>query len=176
METMRAITLESFDADPTLQEVPTPQIAPNEVLVRVRASSVNPVDNAIVSGMLKDMVEHEFPIVLGRDFAGVVEQAGPDVSGISEGDEVFGFIPGMSPAVHDGSWAELIAVPEPIVARKPEGVDIASAGAAPLAAITAMSALDALGVSEGDTILVVGANGAWEAAPSRWQPTRGRRS
>ena len=156
---MRAITLESFDADPTLQEVPTPQIAPNEVLVRVRASSVNPVDNAIVSGMLKDMVEHEFPIVLGRDFAGVVEQAGPDVSGISEGDEVFGFIPGMSPAVHDGSWAELIAVPEPIVARKPEGVDIASAGAAPLAAITAMSALDALGVSEGDTILVVGANG-----------------
>jgi len=159
METMRAITLESFDADPTLQEVPTPQIAPNEVLVRVRASSVNPVDNAIVSGMLKDMVEHEFPIVLGRDFAGVVEQAGPDVSGISEGDEVFGFIPGMSPAVHDGSWAELIAVPEPIVARKPEGVDIASAGAAPLAAITAMSALDALGVSEGDTILVVGANG-----------------
>src|SRR5215212_2728154 len=159
METMRAITLESFDADPTLQEVPTPQIAPNEVLVRLRASSVNPVDNAIVSGMLKDMVEHEFPIVLGRDFAGVVEQAGPDVSGISEGDEVFGFIPGMSPAVHDGSWAELIAVPEPIVARKPEGVDIASAGAAPLAAITAMSALDALGVSEGDTILVVGANG-----------------
>ena len=92
---MRAITLEGFDSSPALHEIPTPQIAPNEVLVRVHASSVNPIDNAIASGMLKDMVEHEFPIVLGRDFAGVVEQVGSDVSGLSEGDEVFGFVPGM---------------------------------------------------------------------------------
>src|SRR5829696_6790947 len=159
IEIMRAITLESFDSDPTLQEIPTPQIAPNEVLVRVSASSVNPVDNSIVSGMLKDMVEHEFPVVLGRDFAGVVEQVGSEVSGLSEGDEVFGFITGMSPAVHEGTWAELVAVPESNATRKPEGVDTASAGAAPLAAITAISALDALGVSEGDTVLIVGANG-----------------
>src|SRR5215216_6254701 len=110
IEIMRAITLESFDSDPTLQEIPTPQIAPNEVLVRVSASSVNPVDNSIVSGMLKDMVE-------------------------------------------------LIAVPESVATRKPEGVDTASAGAAPLAAITALAAMDALGVSEGDTVLIVGANG-----------------
>jgi NADPH:quinone reductase-like Zn-dependent oxidoreductase len=82
--------LESFEVGPTLQEIPTPQVAPNEVLVRVHASSVNPVDNAIVFGMLKDFVEHEFPIVLGRDFSGVVEQAGSDVSSISEGEEVFG--------------------------------------------------------------------------------------
>jgi NADPH:quinone reductase len=109
--------------------------------------------------MLKDMVEHEFPVTLGRDFAGVVEQAGSEVSGLSEGDEVFGFITGMSPAVHEGTWAELIAVPESNATRKPEGVDTASAGAAPLAAIAAMSALDALGVSEGDTVLIVGANG-----------------
>src|ERR687898_3019320 len=123
IQTMHAITLESFDSDPTLQEIPTPQIAPNEVLVGVRASSVNPLDNAIASGMLKDMVEHEFPITLGRDFAGVVEQAGSEVSGLSEGAEVFGFITGMSPAVHEGTWAELIAVPESVATRKPEGVD-----------------------------------------------------
>src|SRR5215213_7048488 len=159
IETMRAITLESFDSDPTLQDIPTPQIAPNEVLVRVRASSVNPMDNAIASGMLKDMVEHEFPIVLGRDFAGFVEQAGSDVRGLSVGDEVFGFVPGMGPTVHNGSWAELIAVPEFVATRKPEDIDAASAGAAPMAAITALSALDALGVSEGDTLLIVGANG-----------------
>jgi NADPH2:quinone reductase len=159
IEPMRAITLESFDSGPTLQEIPTPQIAPNEVLVRVRASSVNPIDNAIASGMLKDMVEHEFPIVLGRDFAGVVEQAGSDVRSLSVGDEVFGFVPGMGPTVHNGSWAELIAVPESVATRKPDDIDAASAGAAPLAAITALSALDALGVSEGDTVLIVGANG-----------------
>jgi NADPH2:quinone reductase len=155
IQTMRAITLESFDSDPTLQDIPTPQIAPNEVLVGVRASSVNPMDNAIASGMLRDMVEHEFPIVLGRDFSGVVEQAGSAVSNLSEGDEVFGFVPGM----HNGSWAELIAVPESIATRKPDDIDAASAGAAPMAAITALSALDALGVSEGDTVLIVGANG-----------------
>jgi NADPH:quinone reductase len=159
-QTMRAITVDIFDSSPGLrQDLPAPTPADNEVLVRVRASSVSPVDNSVAAGMLKDMVEHEFPVTLGRDFAGVVEQAGSEVSGLSEGDEVFGFITGMSPAVHEGTWAELIAVPESSATRKPEGVDTASAGAAPLAAITAMSALDALGVSEGDTVLVVGANG-----------------
>jgi NADPH:quinone reductase len=159
IQTMHAITLESFDSGPTLQEIPIPQIAPNEVLVCVQASSVNPVDGAIAAGMLKDMVEHEFPVVLGRDFAGVVEQAGSDVSDLTEGDEVFGFVPGTDPTVHNGSWAELIAVPESVATRKPDDIDTASAGAAPLAAITALAALDALGVSEGDTVLIVGANG-----------------
>src|ERR687893_795009 len=158
-QSMRAITLESFNSSPALHEIPTPQIAPNEVLVRVQASSVNPVDGAIAAGMFKDMLEHEFPVVLGRDFSGVVEQAGEDVGGISEGDEVFGLIPGLSPKVHAGTWAELITVPESLATRKPENIDAASAGAAPQAAITALAALDALGVSEGDTILIVGANG-----------------
>jgi NADPH:quinone reductase-like Zn-dependent oxidoreductase len=160
METMRAITLESFESDPTLQEIPTPQIAPNEVLVRVRASSVNPVDNAIAARMMRGMVEHEFPLVLGRDYAGVVEQAGSDVTRYAEGEEAYGFLPAANPTVHDGTWAELIVVPEDnFVARKPAGVDLAAAGAAPLAAVTALTAVDALGVSEGDTVLVVGANG-----------------
>src|SRR5215212_5354301 len=159
-KTMRAITLDDFDSSPGLrQDLPVPTLADDEVLVRVSASSVNPVDNSIAAGMLKEMVAHEFPVTLGRDFVGIVEQAGSEVSGLSEGDEVFGFNPGMSPAVHEGTWAELIAVPESMATRKPEGVDTASAGAAPLAAITALAALDALGVSEGDTVLIVGANG-----------------
>src|SRR5215217_2992752 len=159
-QTMRAITLEDFDSSPGLgEDLPAPTPADDEVLVRVSASSVNPVDNSIAAGMLKEMVAHEFPVTLGRDFAGIVEQAGSEVSGLSEGAEVFGFNPGMSPAVHEGTWAELIAVPESMATRKPEGVDTASAGAAPLAAITALAAIDALGVSEGDTVLIVGANG-----------------
>ena len=108
--------------------------------------------------MLKDMVEHEFPIVLGRDFSGVVERAGSEVRGLSESDEVFGFVPAMGPTVHNGSWAELIAVPESVATRKPDDIDAASAGAAPLASITALTAMDALGVSEGHTLLIVGAN------------------
>jgi NADPH2:quinone reductase len=157
---MRAITLESFEGGPALREVPTPQVGPNEVLVRVRASSVNPMDGAIAAGMLRDMVEHEFPVVLGRDFAGVVEQVGSEVTRFSQGDEVYGTLPAVNPTVHDGTWAELIVVPEDnFITRKPAGVEHAAAGAAAWAGITALSALEALGVSEGDTVLVIGANG-----------------
>src|SRR5215216_4795704 len=146
---MRAIVLESFESSPALREVPTPQIAPNELLVRVRASSANPVDGAIAAGMMSSMVEHEFPVVLGRDYAGVVEQVGSDVTRYAEGDEVYGFLPAANPTVHDGSWTELIVVPEDAsIARKPAGVELAVAGAAPLAGITAMSALEALKLSE----------------------------
>ena len=127
--------------------------------MRVQASSANPVDNAIAAGMLKGMVEHEFPVVLGRDFAGVVEQAGPGVTRFAAGDEVFGYIPHADPVVHHGSWAELIAVPEDRVAATPAGVETALAGATPLAGITALFCVDALELSEGDSVLVVGATG-----------------
>jgi NADPH2:quinone reductase len=157
---MNAITLISFDTPPALHDdLPTPAPA-DEVLVRVHASSVNPVDNAIAAGMLKDMVEHEFPVILGRDYAGVVEQVGSAVSGYAVGDEVFGFLTHADPAVHDGSWSELITVPEDMsIAPTPDGVDVATAGAAPLTGITAMTAIDALAISEGDTVLIVGATG-----------------
>jgi NADPH2:quinone reductase len=158
---MKAFTLDSFDTLPGLREdLPVPTPADNEVLVRVHASSVNGADGAIAAGMLGGMVDHEFPVVLGRDYAGVVEQVGSRVTRYAEGDEVYGFLPHANPTVHDGSWTELIVVPENnFVARKPTGLELAAAGAAPLAGITAMSALDALDLSGGDTVLVVGANG-----------------
>ena len=158
---MKAFVLDRFDAPPRLRaDLPAPVPAGNEVLVRVRASSVNPADAAIVAGMLKDMVEHEFPVVLGRDYAGVVEQVGSNVTRYAVGDEVYGSMPAANPTVHDGTWAELIFVPEDtFIARKPADVVLAAAGAAPWAGITALAALDALELSEGDTILVIGANG-----------------
>jgi NADPH:quinone reductase len=98
--------------------------------------------------------------VLGRDYAGVVEQAGSDVRRYTQGDEVYGFLPHANPTVHDGTWTELIVVPEDnFVARKPASAELTAASAAPLAGISAMSALDALEISEGDTVLVIGANG-----------------
>jgi NADPH:quinone reductase-like Zn-dependent oxidoreductase len=158
---MKAITINELGTQPALHtDLPSPKPGRNEVLVRVRASSVNPVDNAIAGGMLKDMVEHEFPITLGRDYAGVIEQTGTDVTRFSVGDEVFGFIPGMSPTVHAGSWAELTVVPESTsIARSPAGIDLTRAGAAPLAGITATNAIDALALAQGDTLLIVGATG-----------------
>jgi NADPH2:quinone reductase len=158
---MRAFTLDGFDTQPALRsDLPAPTPAENELLVRVHASSVNAVDVFVASGALKEMAEHDFPVTVGRDFAGIVEQAGPAVSRFQVGDEVFGFLPHANPTVHDGSWAELIAVPEDnFVAPKPTGVAVTDAGAAPLAALTALAALDALALSEGQTVLVVGAPG-----------------
>jgi NADPH:quinone reductase-like Zn-dependent oxidoreductase len=158
---MRLFTLDSFESPPGLRDdLPTPVAGVSEVLVQVRTSSVNPADAAIAAGMLKGMVEYEFPVTLGRDYAGVVETVGPAVSRYKAGDEVYGFVLHANPAVHDGSWAEYLVVPaETSVARKPAGVDFATAGAAPLAAITALAALDAFELSEGASVLVVGASG-----------------
>jgi NADPH:quinone reductase len=158
---MKAIALTAPDAPPAPSELPAPTPGPNEVLVRVHASSINPADNGIAAGMLKQMgIEYEYPVILGRDYAGVIEQVGPQVTRYAVDDEVFGFLLHANPTVHDGSWAELIAVPEDMfIAKAPEDVDVTVAGAGPLAGIAAMTAIDALELSDGDTVLIVGATG-----------------
>jgi NADPH:quinone reductase len=158
---MRAFTLDSFDAQPALREdIPKARAGDAGLLVRVCASSVNPVDLFIAGGGLKGMAEYEFPVTLGRDFAGIVEQVGSGVSRYRVGDEVYGFVLHADPTVRDGSWAELIAVPEDrIVAAKPRRLDFTQAGAAPLAGIAAVAAFDALAPAEDEMVLVVGATG-----------------
>jgi Alcohol dehydrogenase GroES-like domain len=156
---VRAYTLDSFDTPLRLRDdLPTPSVEPNEVLVRVHTSSVNGADVPIAAGMLKEMAEYEFPVTLGRDFAGVVEDVGSAGSRHAAGDEVYGFVTAADPAVHNGSWADYVVVPEDnSVARKPDSVDFETAGVAPLAGITALAALDALELSECATVLVIGA-------------------
>jgi NADPH:quinone reductase-like Zn-dependent oxidoreductase len=156
-----ALAVTEPGSPPALRDdVPAPSPSPTEVVVRVRASSVNPVDNGIAAGMLAQFVEHEFPVILGRDYVGTVEQVGSEVTRYSVGDEVYGFLVHANPTVHDGSWAERIAVPQEIsIGAAPEGVDTLTVGAAPLSGITAMMSIDALELSEGDTVLIVGATG-----------------
>jgi NADPH2:quinone reductase len=157
---MRAFTLDSFDTPPGLRDdLPAPEAGPGRLLVRVKASSVNPVDAGIAAGHLRDMFAHEFPVLVGRDYAGVVEQVGAGVTGFAAGDEVFGFVPGMSPGVHDGAWAELLAVPRTGWPTCPAGSTSPRPGAAALAGVTALAVHDALGLTAGDTVLMVGANG-----------------
>ena len=157
---MRAFTLDSFDSAPRFRDdLPIPAVGADDLLVRVQASSVNPADAAIASGMLKGMAEYEFPVTLGRDFAGVVEQVGANVSQYIAGDAVYGFVRHASPAVHEGSWADHAVVPQGLVARKPASVDVSSAAVAPVAGLTAIDALDALEPSSGGSVLVVGATG-----------------
>jgi NADPH:quinone reductase-like Zn-dependent oxidoreductase len=157
---MKAVVLLESGASPQpVDDAPEPSPGPGEVLVRIQASSANPVDNAIAAGMLSGMVEHEFPVTLGRDYAGVVEALGDGVSRWQEGDAVYGFLRHAEPTIHRGTWAELVVVPEDrSIARRP-GVDVTTAGAAPLAGITALAAIDALALAPGRSVLVIGANG-----------------
>jgi NADPH:quinone reductase-like Zn-dependent oxidoreductase len=158
---MRAFTLDTFDSPPGLRtDRPEPAAAGDEVVVRVRTSSINPVDGVIADGLLREMADHEFPVTLGRDYAGTVERVGDSVTRFRPGDEVFGFLPHADPAVHSGTWAELIAVPEDRwIAPRPSSLDLAAAGALGLAGVMAMTCLDALGLSDGDALLVIGATG-----------------
>jgi NADPH2:quinone reductase len=158
---MNAVTFDALETPPRLRDdLDEPAAGSGQVLVRVRASSANPVDNAIAAGMLAQMVEHEFPVILGRDYAGVVEAVGDGVDDYAARDEVFGFLRHADPVVHDGTWAELIAVSaERSIARAPQGVDLAVSGAAPLAGITALACIDAIDPQPGERVLIVGASG-----------------
>lgn len=147
---MRAVTLDTFDSKPGFRDdLPKPNVGADDVLVRVQASSVNPADAAIASGMLRGMAEYEFPVTLGRDFAGAVEEVGSAVSEHAAGDPVFGFVLHANPAVHAGSWADHLVIAHDSVAHSPKGVDLKAVGAAPVAGLMAIAALDALAPAAG---------------------------
>ena len=157
---MKGFVLEDFEAEPRVRDdLPEPEPGEGELTVRVRASSVNPIDNVIAGGMMRDYAEYRFPVILGRDFSGVVERVGTGVDSFAAGQEVFGFAPSTDPDVHGGSWTELSAVPVGQAGRKPDGVDFTAAGAAPVTGLTAMAALAALDLQDGESILIIGATG-----------------
>jgi NADPH2:quinone reductase len=156
---MKAIALHDFESGPAASELPTPEPGNDELLVRVLGSSVNGFDVAVASGMLKGMMEYRFPVVLGTDFAGTVEQVGAGVSRYRAGDEVFG-IQLAQGTLHDGTWAEyLVVAQDAFVARKPSTLDFTRSGALPLAGLTALHAVDAVDPEEGETVLIAGASG-----------------
>jgi NADPH:quinone reductase len=154
---MKAIATTDFGAAATLIDIPEPEPAEGEILVRVAASSVNGFDLSVAKGVLKGMMEHRFPVVLGKDFAGIVEATGPGVDAFNVGDTVFGVI--MKPELGHGCFGELVATPAAFAAKVPEGLDIATAGALGLAGTAAHDAVEAVEPEPGDTVLVSGATG-----------------
>ncbi|MGW1031235.1 NADP-dependent oxidoreductase [Streptomyces antibioticus] len=154
---MRAVTIDDFGATPAVTEVTRPEPGPGEVLVKVHASSLNGFDGAVIYGVFKDMLEHKFPVTLGKDFAGTVEAVGEGVTR-AVGDRVFGVV--MKPVVSDGAFAEYVVVAEGYgIAAVPAGLDLERAGALGLAGSAAVGAVDAIAPGAGDTVLVVGATG-----------------
>jgi NADPH:quinone reductase-like Zn-dependent oxidoreductase len=155
---MRAFVLPSFESAPEIQELETPQPAEGEVLVRVRSASVNGFDLAVANGYLNGMMEHRFPVVLGKDFAGVVEALGEGVTEYAVGDRVFGVV--TKPFLGDGSLGEYVTVPVGVgVARIPDDMDFSLAGALGLAGTAAIDSFDAAQIAAGQVVLVAGATG-----------------
>jgi len=155
---MRAIAMADFDSGLALDDLPAPAPAADELLVRVYDSSINPFDVLVAAGALRGMLDYDFPVVPGRDFAGVVEGVGSEVVGSGAGDAVLGYL--TKPGPHEGAWAEYLTVPvDGFVVPKPEALGFAEAAALPVAGLTALAAVDAIDPQPGDLVLVIGAGG-----------------
>lgn len=148
---------EEFDI---VEDFPTPTAGEGEVLVRVAKAGVNPLDYKIrdgSSGMAAQLRDEDFPLVLGRECAGVVEEVGPGVTEFAPGDRVFG----MAPLDHKGHcYAELVALPQTALAHSPEGVDDTVLGGLSLVGLTAWVAVeDCAKIGPEDVVLVHGGGG-----------------
>lgn len=156
---MRAVAVSAYGATPALTEVPTPQPGPGQILIKIRAAGMNPMDRSIANGAWKATMPGTFPLVLGADVAGTVEEVGQGVTRFSRGDEVFGQLL-VPPLGSTGTYAEYVAVTENApLARVPRGLDAVVAAALPTIGVTALDLADSLQPLGGKTVLVVGAGG-----------------
>jgi NADPH:quinone reductase-like Zn-dependent oxidoreductase len=156
---MRAIAVNEWGGADKLQllELEPPPMAPDGVLVRVRAAALNPVDVAIREGYLAQGFPFHFPVILGWDAAGVVERVGTAVTWFKPGDSVYGYC--RRHELKYGTYAEFTTVPEGFLAHMPEGLSFEEAAALPLAGLTAHQSLDRLGLRGGETLFVTGGSG-----------------
>lgn len=158
MDTMKAVRIHEYGGPEVLryEDAPRPVVKPDEVLIRVHAAGVNPVDWKVREGHVKSMFKYSMPLIPGWDVSGVVQSTGLDTSRLKAGDEVYS----RPDIARDGAYAEYIAVRESEVALKPKSQDHVQAAAVPLAALTAWQALfDTAKIQPGQSLLIHGAAG-----------------
>ncbi len=160
---MKAIICEQYGGPEILQfeDVEVPKVGPNGVLVRVLATSVNPIDWRLRNGMLRSVLPVIFPVIWGADCSAVVESVGRAVTLFKPGDEVYGFKDGRVAKTYRGTYAEYAVLPENSLTRKPASLSHEEAASIPLAALTAWQGLVVQGkIKSGDKVLVqAGAGG-----------------
>ena len=151
---MKAVVVHQYGGPEVLkfEDYPDPVPGPGEVLVRVAAASVNPIDYKRRAGLTKDFYPLHFPGLIGVDIAGTVVGTGPGVEGFSVGDRVF--------AMADNTYAELCVVNAAVLAKVPDGLDLIRAAALPLATTTGNQLSSATGIEAGQMVIVVGAVGS----------------
>jgi NADPH:quinone reductase len=155
---MRAITVTEYGASPGVSEMSTPAPGRGQVLLKMRAAGMNPMDRTLASGDWRPMPA-TFPMVLGADCAGVVETLGEGASRFSVGDDLFGQLL-IAPLGSAGTYAEYVAVAEDApLARVPTGLDDVVAASLPTAGGAGLALVDLLEPLAGKTVLIVGAGG-----------------
>jgi len=150
---MKAIVVHQYGGPEVLkfEDYPDPAPGPGEVLVRVAATSVNPIDYKRRAGLTKDFYPMTFPGLIGVDLAGTVVKLGPGAEGFSAGDQVFAMV--------DNTYAELCVAKADALAKIPKGLDLIQAAALPLVTTTGNQLLSATEIKPGQMVLVVGAVG-----------------
>src|ERR1700685_2763911 len=147
---MKAIVVHQYGGPEVLkfEDYPDPVPGPGQVLVRVAAASVNPIDYKRRAGLTRDFYPLKFPGLIGVDMAGTVVAIGPGVEGFSAGDQVF--------AMADNTYAELCVVKADVLAKIPKGLDLIRAAALPLATTTGNQLSAATDIKAGQMIMIVG--------------------
>ena len=141
-----------------IDTIELPEVKEGEVLVRIEAAGVNPVDHSVLKGYLKDNIPPGFPVIPGWDVAGTVQERGFSARRFSTGDKVFGYA--RRPHLKWGTFAEYIVIPESYLALSPPSIPAEEAGAIPLTGLTAYQSLYEAGrLRKGQTVLILGASG-----------------
>jgi NADPH2:quinone reductase len=157
MSTMKAALVKTQNAEFQVVDIARPVAGPGQILVRIKAAALNPLDLKIRAGEAAH-ARHPLPAILGIDMAGIVEAVGPGVTGFRPGDEVYGMTGGVGGL--QGSLAEFAAVDADLVALKPRNLSMRQAAALPLIVITAWEGLeDRTQVRSGQKVLVIGGGG-----------------
>lgn len=157
---MKAVQIQRYskNIDPVLREIPIPKIADTEVLVRVKAAAVNPVELLIATGSVRLIQDYSMPLTLGNECSGVVEQVGASVTEFQVGEAVYARLPVRTL----GGFAEYVSVPQSTLAKMPAGCDFAAAAAIPLTGLTAWQCLtEELEAKAGETVLIPGGSGSF---------------